>query len=139
MSCICAATLAGRPGRLGVLTAIGADSAPGAHRGAGRLTAARSATAAIAANRTMASVTLGVTTFFITHFLRYGLRSPQSCLVVWTALAGVYDAMDSDGGQRPPSRGTFTGPVRLVGPYALWCTALPRPRLFALGPEVFAY
>jgi hypothetical protein len=104
MSCICSATLAFRPGGLGVLTATGADSAPGAHRGAGRLTAARSATAAIAANRTMASVTFGVTKFFITHFLRYGLRSPQSCLVVWTGLPAVYDAMDSDGGRRPPNR-----------------------------------
>src|SRR5580693_7348382 len=104
MSCICSATLAGRPGGLGVLTTIGADLAPGAHRGAGRLTAARSATAAIAANRTTASVTFGVTKFFTTHFLRYGLRSPQSCLVVWTGLPGVHDAMDSDGGRRPPSR-----------------------------------
>src|SRR5580693_6657779 len=103
MSCICSATLAGRPGGLGVLTALGADSVPEAHRGAGRLTAARSATAAIAANKT-ASVTFGVTKFFITHFLRYGLRSPQSCLVVWTGLPGVYDAMDSDGGRRPPNR-----------------------------------
>jgi len=103
MSCICAATLAGRRGGLGVLAAIGADSAPGAHRGAGRLTASRSATAAIAANRTMASVTFGVTTFFVTHLLRYGLRSPQSCLVVWTGLPGFYDAMDSDGGRRTPS------------------------------------
>jgi hypothetical protein len=107
MSCICSATLAGRPGGLGVLTALGADSVPGAHRGAGRLTAARSATAAIAAiaaNRTIASVTFGVTKFFITYFLRYGLRSPQSYLVVWTGLPGVYDATDSDGGRRPPNR-----------------------------------
>jgi hypothetical protein len=124
MSCICAATLAGRTGRLGVLTAIGADSAPGVHRGAGRLTAARSATAAIAANRTMASVTFGVTKFFITYFLRYGLRSPQSCLVVWTGLPGVYHAMDSGGGRRAASAQQMN---------------LHRPRLFAPEPEVFAY
>ena len=37
MSCICLAALAGRPGELGVLSAIGADSAPDAHRGSGRL------------------------------------------------------------------------------------------------------
>src|SRR5579862_4957955 len=100
MSCICAAALAGRHG--GWVSSP--RSAPGAHRGAGRLTAARSATAAIAANRTMASVTFGVTTFFITHLLRYGLRSPQSCLVIWTGLPGVYGAMDSDGVRRPPNR-----------------------------------
>ena len=60
---------AGEPGGL---TAIGADSAPGAHRGSGRLAAARSATAAIAARMTMAGVMLGVIRFFITHFLSYG-------------------------------------------------------------------
>ena len=73
-------------GELGVLSAIGADPAPDAHRGSSRLAAARSATAAIAATRTMASVIFGVITFFITHFLSYGLRSPQSCLAVWTGL-----------------------------------------------------
>src|SRR5580693_6991682 len=100
MSCICSTALADRPGEPGVLTAIGADSAPGAHRGSGRLAAARSATAAIAAKRTMASVVFGVIKFFITHFLNYGLRSPQSCLVVWTGPPGTYDALDSDGGRR---------------------------------------
>lgn len=35
---------------------------------------------------------------------------------------------------------TPCGPVRLVAPYALWCTGpCPRRRLFAPGPEVFAY
>src|SRR5580700_7311344 len=104
MSCICSATLAGRPGGLGVLTTIGADSAPGAHRGAGRLTAARSATAAIAANSTTASVTFGVTKFFITHYLRYGLRSRSLALSSGPVCPGVYDAMDSDGGRRPHNR-----------------------------------
>ena len=59
----------GRPGGPGVLTVISADSAPGAHRDSCRLAAARSATAAIAAKRTMASVMFGVIKFFITHFL----------------------------------------------------------------------
>ena len=104
MSCICSTALAGRPGELGVVTAAGADPAPDAHRGSGRLAAARSATAAIAATRTMASVVFGVIKFFITHFLSHGLRSPQSCLAVWTGLPGTYDAMDSDGGRRPPDR-----------------------------------
>jgi hypothetical protein len=104
MSCICSTALAGRPGEPGVLTAISADPVPGAHRGAGRLAAARNATAAIAAIRAMASVMFRVIKFFITHFLNYGLRSPQSCLVIWTGLPGTYDAMDSDGGQRPPDR-----------------------------------
>ena len=94
----------GRPGELGVLTAIGAAPAPDAHRGSGRLAVARSATAAIAATRTMASVIFGVITFFITHFLSYGLRSPQSCLAVWTALPGTYGATGSEGGRRPPGR-----------------------------------
>src|ERR1700747_1254155 len=98
MSCICSTALAGRPGEPGVLTAIGADSPPGAHRGPGRLAAARSATAAIAATRTMASVMFGVITFFITHFLNFGLRSSQSCLAVWTGLRGTFGAMDSDAG-----------------------------------------
>ena len=93
-----------RPGELGVLSATGADSAPDAHRGPGRLAVARSATAAIAAAKTMASVMFGVITFFITHFLSIGLRSPQSCLAVWTGLRGAYGAMDSDGGRRPPGR-----------------------------------
>ena len=93
MSCICSTALAGAPGEPGVLTATGADSAPGAHRGPGRLAAARSATAAIAVKRTMASVMFGVIKFFITHFLSYGLRSPQSCLAVWTGLPGTYGAM----------------------------------------------
>ena len=75
MSCICSAALARAPGAPGVLTAIGADSAPGAHRGSGRLAAARNATPAIAAKRTMASVMVGVIEFFITRFLSYGLRS----------------------------------------------------------------
>ena len=97
MSRICSAALAGRPGGPGALTAIGADLLPGARHGSGRLAAARSATAAIAAKRTMASVMFGVIKFFITHFLKYGLRSPQSYLVVgtgrpglrrWTATAG---------------------------------------------------
>ena len=104
MSCICSAALAGRPGELGVLSAIGADSAPDAHRGSDRLAVARSATAAIAATRTMTSVIFGVITFFITHFLNFGLRSPQSCLAVWTGLRGTFGAMDSDGGRRPPGR-----------------------------------
>ena len=116
MSCICSTALAGRPGELGVLTAIGADSAPGAHRGSGRPATARSPTAAIAAKRTMASVMFGVIKFFITHFLSYGLRSPQSCLVVVIAhsLPGTYDAMDSEGGRvtDEPS----------PAPYALWRT-----------------
>ena len=94
----------GRPGELGVLTAIGADPAPDAHRGPGRLAAARSATAAIAATRTMASVIFGIITFFITHFLSHGLRSPQSCLAVWTGLPGAYGATGSEGGRRPPGR-----------------------------------
>ena len=68
MSCICSAALAGRPGELGVLSATGADPAPDA-RGSGRLAAARSATAAIAATKAMASVMSGVITYFITHFL----------------------------------------------------------------------
>ena len=104
MSCTCSAALAGRPGELGVLSAIGADSAPDAHRGSGRLAAARSATAAIAAKKTMATPMLGVIKFLIAHFLSYGLRSPQSCLAVWTGLPGTYGAMDRDGGRRPPSR-----------------------------------
>jgi hypothetical protein len=104
MSCIRSAALAGRPGELGVLCATGADPAPDAHRGSGRLAAARSATAAIAATKAMASVMSGVVTFFITHFLSYGLRSPQSCLAAWTGLAGTYGAMDSDGGRRAPDR-----------------------------------
>ena len=79
MSCTCSAALAGRPGELGVLSAIGADSAPDAHRGSGRLAAARSATAAIAATRTMASVIFGVITFFITH---------PAHTALWTATAG---------------------------------------------------
>ena len=85
-------------GRPGVRTVIGADSAQDARRGSGRLAAARSATAVLAAKGTMASAMFGVIKFFITCFLRYGLRSPQSCLVVWTGLPGTYDAMDSDGG-----------------------------------------
>jgi hypothetical protein len=52
----------------------------------------------------MASVMFGVIKFFITRFLSHGLRSPQSCLVVWTGLPGTYGAMDSHGGQRPPGR-----------------------------------
>ena len=94
----------GRPGEPGIFTAIGADPAPDAHRGSGRLAVARSATAAIAAARTMTSVIFGVITFFITHFLSYGLRSPQSCLAVWTGLPGTYGAMDSDSGRHPPDR-----------------------------------
>jgi hypothetical protein len=104
MSCICSATLADRPGEPGICTAADADLAPDAHRGSGRLAAARSATAAIAAARTMASVMFGVIKFFIMHFLSHGLRSPQSCLVVWTGLPGTYGAMDSDGGRRPPGK-----------------------------------
>ena len=100
MSRICSAALAGRPGGPGVLSALGADPVPGARRGSGRLAAARSATPAIATKRTMASVMFGVIKFFITHFLSHGLRSPQSCLVVWAGLPG----MDSDGGRRPPDR-----------------------------------
>jgi hypothetical protein len=52
----------------------------------------------------MASVMFGVIKFFIMHFLSHGLRSPQSCLAVWTGLPGTYGAMDSDGGRRPPGR-----------------------------------
>src|SRR5690349_6476286 len=84
MSCICSTALAERPGEPVALAVIGADPASGAHRGSGRLATARSAAAAIAAKRTMASVMFGVIKFFITHFLNYGLRSPQACLVVWT-------------------------------------------------------
>ena len=46
----------------------------------------------------MASVMFGVITFFITHFLNFGLRSSQSCLAVWTGLRGTFGAMDSDAG-----------------------------------------
>jgi hypothetical protein len=52
----------------------------------------------------MARVLSGVIQFFITHFLSYGLRSPQSCLAVWTGVPGTYDAGDSDGGRRPSGR-----------------------------------
>src|SRR5215470_14836168 len=104
MSCICSAALAGRPGEPGVRTAIGADSAPGVHRGSGRLAAARSATAAIAATRTTATVMFGGIKFFITHVLSFGLRLPQSCLVSWTGMPGTYDVMDSDSARRPPDR-----------------------------------
>src|ERR1700750_1620080 len=104
MSCICSTTLADRAGEPGAFAAIGADPALDAHRGSGRLAAARSATAAIAATRTMASVMFGVIKFFIMHFLSHALRSPQSCLAVWTSLPGTYGAMDSDGGRRPPGR-----------------------------------
>ena len=62
----------GRPGGPGVLTVIGADPAQDTDRGSGRLTAARSATAAIAATRTRASVMFGVIKFFITHLLSNG-------------------------------------------------------------------
>src|SRR5215475_6388052 len=103
MSCICSVALAGGPRKPGVLTATDADPAPGAHRGSGCLAAARSATAAIAATRTMASVVCGVM-FFIMHFLSYGLRSPQSRLVVWTGPPGTYDAIDSNDRRRRPDR-----------------------------------
>jgi hypothetical protein len=65
----------------------------------------------------MASVTFGVTKFFITHFLRYGLRSPQSYLVVWTGLPGVYDAWT----RRTASAQQMNlyRSVRLGAPYAL--------------------
>jgi hypothetical protein len=45
----------------------------------------------------------GVITVFITHFLSYGLRSRQSCIVgtVWTGRPGNYGAVDRDGGRRP--------------------------------------
>src|SRR5690348_12548431 len=99
MSCTCSTTLAGRAGEPGVLIATGADPAPDAHRGSGRLAAARSATAAIAATRTMASVIFGVITFFITHFLSFGLRRRSLALpsgpacpahtALWTATAGA--------------------------------------------------
>jgi hypothetical protein len=52
----------------------------------------------------MASVMFGVITFFITRFLKYGLRPPRSCLVAWAALPGTCDAMDGGGGRRPPGR-----------------------------------
>ena len=78
MSRACVAALAGRTGGPGVRTAFGADPAPGTWPGSGRLAAARSATAATAANRTMANVMFGVITFFITHFLSHGLRSTQA-------------------------------------------------------------
>ena len=55
MSCICSTALAERPGEPGVLAVIGADPASGAHRGSGRLAAARSAIVATAAERTTAS------------------------------------------------------------------------------------
>jgi hypothetical protein len=35
---------------------------------------------------------------------RYGLRSPQSRLVVWTGPPGIYDAMDSNDRRRRPDR-----------------------------------
>jgi hypothetical protein len=98
MSCMCSTALAGRPGEPGVRTAIGADPAPGAHRGSGRLAAARSATAAIAATRTTASVMFGVIKFFTAHFLESGLRSPQSCLAVWTGLPGRLRARTATAG-----------------------------------------
>ena len=104
MSCICSVALAGGPRKSGGLTATGTDPAPGAHRGSGRLVAARSAAAAIAATRTMASVMFGVIKFFIMHFLSHGLRSPQSCLAVWTGPPGTYDAMDSNDRRRRPDR-----------------------------------
>jgi hypothetical protein len=104
MSCICSTALAERPGEPGVLAVIGADPAPGAHRGSGRLATTRSAAAAIAAKRTMASVIFGVIKFFTTHFLNPGPRSPRASLVVGTGLPGTYDAMDRDGGRRPPDR-----------------------------------
>src|SRR6201985_1925366 len=100
MSCICSAVLAGWRGEPDILTAMGADSVAGTHRGSGRLAAARSAIAAIAASRTMASVMFGVITFFITHFLSTGLRSPQSCLVAGPVRPACTDAMNSDGGVR---------------------------------------
>src|SRR6516225_351260 len=123
MSCICSTALAGRAGGPGVLTVIGADPAPVADRGSGRLAAARSATAAIAAKRTMASVMFGVIRFFITRFLNYGLRSPQSCLVVWAALPGTCDAMAlwtaTAGGVRQADEPS-------PGPYAPCCAGLPQ-------------
>ncbi len=119
MSCICSTALADRPGEPGVLTAIGADSAPGAHRGSGRLAAARSATAAIAAKKTMASVMLGVIEFFITHFLSYGTAVAAVLPCRRHRSARHLHALDSDGGRRPPDSGTFTGPVRpaVYGPW----------------------
>jgi hypothetical protein len=49
----------------------------------------------------MTSVMFGVITVFITHLLSDGLRSRQSCMVVWAALPGNYGAVDRDGGRRP--------------------------------------
>ena len=133
MSCICSAALARAPGEPGVLTAIGADSAPGARRGAGRLAAARSATAAIAAKRTMASVMVGVIEFFITRFLCHGLRSPAvlpssgpvrpALTTLWTATACGLRLTD----ERSPAA------------CALQCAALPEGQVSAPGPQVFAY
>jgi hypothetical protein len=129
MSCICSTTLAGRLGERGVLSAIGADSAPDAHRGSGRLAVARSATAAIAATRTMASVIFGVIKSLITHFLSFGLRSRRSCLAVWTGRPGTYGAMDCDGGRRPPDDELSpAGTPAADGPF-------PR-QAFAPGPEI---
>jgi hypothetical protein len=51
----------------------------------------------------MASVMFGVIKFFITHFLKYGLRSPQSYLAVGTGRARP-TTLDSDGGRRLPDR-----------------------------------
>jgi hypothetical protein len=51
----------------------------------------------------MAGAMFGVIRFFITHFLKFGLRSPQSCLVARTGRPGDDDAMDSDG-VRPADR-----------------------------------
>ena len=103
MSCICSAALARAPGEPGVLTAIGADSAPGAHRGSGRLAVARSATAAIVAKMTMASVMVGLIEFFISASSVMDCGRPQTCLV-WTGPSGTYGAVDSDGVRLPPDR-----------------------------------
>jgi hypothetical protein len=96
------------------LTTTSRASAPGAHRGSGRLAAARSRTATIAPKRTMASVICGVIELFITHFLvmdcgrrRLALPSRPVCpalTTLWTATAGGVRLIDEP----------FTGPVRPV-------------------------
>jgi hypothetical protein len=133
MSCICSEALVRRPEEPGVLTATGADSAPDARRGSGRLAAARSATAAIAAKRTMASVTSGVIKFFITHFLKFGLRSPQSCLVIQTGRPAITTLWTATaGGVRPADELS-------PGPNSRGRRAVPRVRYSPKKPAVFAY
>ena len=133
MSCICSTALAERPGEPGVLAVIGADPASGAHRGSGRLAAARSAAAAIAAKRTMVSVMFGVIKFFITRFLNHRLRSPQARLVVWTGRPALTTLWTATAGGVRLTDELSPAPVRPVmyGPLPLG----PKDP----GPEVFGY